>query len=157
MEEIREPREAKPQSKDYLPAWEMIAVGFGDVLVLIAFAVIGRANHESPSPQGPVIGTLNTAMPFVVAWLFIGVITGAFSGKAMWPILRVVWRTALAAIIAAPIGVALRAALDAGPELIYFRMDWNFVAVAAGVTMLMLVVWRVIWSRVRRLWWPEVP
>jgi len=25
------------------------------------------------------------------------------------------------------------------------------------VTAALLLVWRVVWSRIRRLWWPELP
>jgi hypothetical protein len=32
-----------------------------------------------------------------------------------------------------------------------------FMAVATVFSTLALLVWRVIWSRVRRWWWPELP
>ncbi len=151
------PRERKPRGPDWLPTWEMIALGLGDTAMLIIFAIIGRSSHQSAPVEGPVIDTINTAMPFVVAWLVVGAIAGAFTGKALYPVTRVLWKTALAAIIAAPLGVALRSALAGGPELRLFAMEWSFVGVATGFTTALLVAWRVIWSRVRRLWWPELP
>jgi len=135
----------------------MVAVGLGDTAMLILFAALGRDSHQSVSAQGPVIGTINTAVPFVVSWLVVGAISGAFTGKAMFPIGRVIWRTLLAAILAAPLGVVLRSALRAGPELQFFEIQWSFMGVATGVTAGLLLAWRLFWSRLRRLWWPELP
>lgn len=151
----------KPHPPEWLPMWEIFAVGLGDTIVLIIFAIIGRAQHQVTSSVGPVLGTLNTAFPFVVSWLIIAGITGAFSGKAFYPLRRVIWRTVRASIPAAPIGVLLRAAFQAAPRQFYsFRWDSiepTFILVSLISTTLMLLVWRVAWSRLRRLWWPELP
>jgi hypothetical protein len=135
----------------------MVAVGLGDTAMLILFATLGRSSHQSVSEQSPVVGTINTAIPFIIAWLVVGAISGAFTGKAMFPLFRVVWRTLLASVIAGPLGVLLWSVLRAGPELQNFTMSWDFVGVATGVTSGLLLVWRVVWSRIRRLWWPELP
>jgi hypothetical protein len=154
-----EPR--KPHPPEWLPTWEIIAVGVGDTIMLIIFAAVGRATHSVESSAGPVIGTINTAFPFIVAWLALGGILGAFSGKALYPIPRVIWRTLRVSVIAAVLGVLLRVALLAAPRQFYsFRWDQiqpSFMLVAAGVTSLLLLIWRIGWSRFRRLWWPELP
>jgi Ca2+/H+ antiporter len=155
----QEPR--KPHPPEWLPTWEIFAVGLGDVIVLILFAIIGRASHDVASTAGPVLGTLNTAFPFIVAWLVLAAVLGGFSGKAFYPIGRVIGRTLLASILAAPLGVLLRAAIQAAPRQFYaFRWDSiqpSFILVATLSTSVMLLVWRVAWSRIRRLWWPELP
>ena len=150
--------EKKPRSPDWLPTWELIALALGDLIVFVAFAAIGRARHNLTAPEGDILATINTAMPFTVAWLVVGAATGAFHGKALYPLTRVLWRTFRAAVIAGPLGVVLRAALLAGPELRRFPIiPTSFLLVATGVTTLLLILWRVLWSRVRRLWWPELP
>src|SRR5712691_906623 len=98
----------KPRGPNWLPTWEIIALGLGDVAMLLIFAATGRASHDAPSDVGLVVDTINTAMPFIVGWLVVAAVAGAFSGKALYPLTRVLWKTALAAVIAAPVGVLLR-------------------------------------------------
>jgi hypothetical protein len=154
-------RPPKPQSPEWLPTWEIFAVGIGDAVVLIIFAIIGRGQHNVETSAGPVVGTINTAFPFIVAWLVLAAVLGAFSGKAFYPVPRVIWRTLRASMLAGPLGVLLRAAVQAAPREFYsFRWDSiepTFVLVATVSISVMLVVWRVGWSRLRRLWWPELP
>jgi len=151
----------KPHSPEWLPTWEIFAVGIGDVIVMLIFAAIGRASHEVTSSTGPVVGTITTAFPFIVSWLTLAAILGAFSGKAFYPVPRAAWRTLRASIPAAPLGVLLRAALEAAPKQFYgFRwdqIDLSFILVATVSTSVLLLAWRIGWSRFRRLWWPELP
>ena len=136
---------------EWLPRWEIFALGIGDFITIFLFAVIGRASHSMGGGERPFMETLDTTLPFVMAWLVVGAVGGAFSGKAMFPIKRVLIRTLLPALIAAPLGVVLRALLlDRWPAPIFY-------AISTGTIMLMMLVWRVIWSRFRRLWWPELP
>lgn len=150
-------RRPRPPAPDFLPAWELTALAIGDLIVFIIFAAIGQANHSIEPVGGPVLGAINTAVPFEVAWLIVAVLAGAFSGKALYPLRRVFIRTLLPALIAGPIGAVFWAATRGGPELRRFSLDPMFVLVATGTTAVMLVIWRVVWSRVRRLWWPELP
>lgn len=148
----------KPHSPEWLPTWEIIAVGLGDMAVLTLFAIIGRSSHGVLSQTTPVLSVLNTAFPFFVGWLSVGAILGAFSGKAMFPVSRVLIRTVRAALVAGPISVLLFYALRAvGQGFLFFSVQWSFMLVATVTTTIMLVIWRVIWSRFRRLWWPELP
>jgi len=152
---------SKPHSPEWLPTWEIFVVGLGDVIVLILFAAIGRAQHQVTSSSGPVVGTINTAFPFIIAWLVLAAALGGFSGKAFYPLSRVALRTLRASVLAGPLGVLLRAAVEAAPTQFYaFRWDTiqpSFILVATVSISVMLLVWRVAWSRARRLWWPELP
>jgi hypothetical protein len=143
------PPAVAPSNPDRLPTWEIIALAVGDLIALILFVIVGRESHQMEAAG--FVGTINAAMPFVTAWLITAAVLGAFSGKAMYPLLRVIGRTLLAGIVAGPIGVLLRAALlGRMPAPMFFL-------VATGFTALMLLGWRMVWSRVRRLWWPELP
>jgi len=158
-EQANTPR--KPHSPEWLPTWEIFVVGLGDVIVLIIFAAIGRAQHQVTSSDGPVVGTINTAFPFIIAWLVVAAALGGFSGKAFFPISRVALRTLRATVLAGPLGVLLRAAAQAAPTQFYgFRWDSiqpTFILVATVSISVMMLVWRLAWSRLRRLWWPELP
>lgn len=147
----------KKPGPDSLPRWEVIWLVFTDCAAILVFVITGRASHRIVSTSGPVIGAINTAVPFMVAWLVVGAVAGLYTGKALYPVVRVIWRTALAGLIAGPLGVVLREALTSGPELIYFEIEIPFLLVATGMIVGLEVVWRVVWSRIRRLWWPELP
>jgi len=134
-----------------LPRWELIALVLGDLLVLIVFAALGRSNHGLTAVDSSFRAVLNTAMPFVIAWIAGGLFTGAYQGQGLFPVGRTILRTLITAVIAGPLGTALRAAW------LEREISWMFMLVATGTISLMMVIWRLGWSRLRRLWWPELP
>ncbi|HLV44497.1 MAG TPA: DUF3054 domain-containing protein [Aggregatilineales bacterium] len=136
---------------DWLPRWELIALAVGDLIALIIFAALGRSSHNMDAGEGPLLAVLNTAAPFAVAWLLTGAAVGLYTGRALYPPGRVLLRTLLAGLIAGPFGVALRAVWLNRPII------WTFVLVATATSTLAMLVWRFAWSRLRRLWWPELP
>src|SRR5690606_41766562 len=94
---------------------------------------------------------VNPAAPRMLGSLLSGMLTGRYAATGLPPPRRVVLRTLLAGLIGGPIGVALRALWLGRPIIL------TFVLVATGTSMLMMLVWRLGWSRLRRLWWPELP
>ncbi len=148
------PAEAGPErraSPDWLPRWELAALAVGDLLALVIFAAIGGASHGTLSGDAPLLRVLNTAAPFMLAWLLVGMVVGVYQGTALYPVGRVVGRTLVAGILAGPLGVVLRALWLSVP------VSWSFMLVATGTSTLALLIWRVAWSRLRRVWWPELP
>lgn len=143
-----QPEEAARSDPDWLPYWEIIALALGDVIVLLLFAAIGRTSHAR---EGGFVGVVNTGMPFVTAWLVVALIGGAYSGKALYPLKRVILRTLLSALISGPLGVGLWAVFNGKLP------NWTFFVVATGSITVMMLIWRVGWSRLRHLWWPELP
>ena len=140
-----------PRGPDWLPTWELAALALGDFIVLVLFAAVGRGSHGLGASQRGVVATLNTAAPFMLAWLIVGIVVGTYRGKALYPPARVLARTLLAALIAGPLGVIFRALWLGRPVVI------SFILVATAVSGAFLAVWRLVWSRFRRLWWPELP
>jgi hypothetical protein len=143
--------ESPPANPDWLPRWELLALAVGDMVVLILFVLLGRASHSVGAGQGALMAFANTAVPFMLAWVLAGAVVGLYSGRALYPLGRVIGRTALAALIGAPLGVVMRA-LWLGRAVAP-----TFALVATLSTLLLMLVWRVGWSRLRRLWWPELP
>lgn len=135
----------------WLPTWELTVLALGDLLALVAFAAIGRSSHDLLQGQDALRGTLNTAAIFMLAWLLVGMALGMYRGTALYPLRRVIWRTLLAGLIAGPLAVLARALWLQRPVI------WVFMLVATAASTLALLVWRVLWSRVRRQWWPELP
>jgi hypothetical protein len=146
----QELRRRRPPGPDWLPTWELAALVVGDLLACIVFAAIGRASHNM-GDQGGLIAALNTAVPFLLAWLIVGMVLGLYRGTALYPLGRVVWKSLLNGLIAGPLGVAFRAIWLGHPVI------WTFVLVGTLSSALILTLWRVGWSRLRRLWWPELP
>lgn len=136
---------------EWLPRWELIALAVGDFIAMVIFAAVGRSSHNMDAGEGPLLAVLNTAAPFALAWLLAGAAVGLYTGKALYPPGRVLLRTLLAGLMAGPFGVALRAVWLARPIV------WTFVLVATGTSTLIMLLWRFGWSRLRRLWWPELP
>ncbi len=126
-------------------------MAFGDLIAIILFVVVGRSSHGFTETRNTVRVVLDTAVPMMVGWMLAGMALGGYRGTALYPLGRVVWRTLLVGAVGGPLGVALRALWLHRPVL------WSFVLVATGTSTLFLLVWRLGWSRVRRLWWPELP
>lgn len=60
----------------------VVIAALGDAVLLIVFAVIGRASHgeSGPTRVGP---TLATAAPFLAGWFVAASLLGAFSTRAL--------------------------------------------------------------------------
>lgn len=103
-----------------------------DLLLVVAFAAIGRASHEQGvfGPGG--LGLLQTSWPFAAALVLGWILTLAWRRPAA-PV-----RTGLGVWAVTVIGgMLLRTASDQGTAL-------PFVIVATVTLLLMLVGWRVI-------------
>ncbi len=136
---------------DMLPRWELFTVIGIEIVIYLVFAAVGRMSHTSGLS---LRGVLNTAMPFIIAWGIVGMMTGAFTGKAFYPPRRTLLTATATAILTGPLGVVLRTIWQ-GEELADIQV--SFIIVATSVTTFMIVVWRFLWSRIRRTWWTELP
>jgi hypothetical protein len=144
--------EAPARSAEWLPGWELVALFLGDLITLLMFGVWGQASHDLlRSSAAPFRAVVNTAAPFMLAWLIAAIPTGTYKGTALYPLTRVIWRTVLAGLLAGPLGVVFWAlARDHWPAPIFY-------VVTTGISTSVLLAWRVLWSRLRRSWWPELP
>jgi hypothetical protein len=136
----------------WLPAWEIVALFLGDVLTLVLFGIWGQSAHNLlQSSSSPLRAVANTAVPFMLSWLVVGIFIGTYKATSLYPLSRVMWKTVLAGLLAGPLGVVFWA---------LSRGRWPvpiFYVITTGLTTLMLLIWRVLWSRLRRAWWPELP
>lgn len=106
-----------------------------DVVLIVAFAVIGRSSHgEAFAP----LGLWTTAYPFLAGWALAFVVTQAWRRPfAVWPTGVVAW------LLTVAVGMALRVAtgqgvVDGNP------LPVSFVIVATIVLGVFLVGWRLV-------------
>ncbi len=139
------------RSTTLLPVWEMFALFIGDFATLIVFGVWGQFTHNLlADSEAPVRAVINTAAPFMLSWLAASAAAGTYRQTGLHPLTRTIWKTLLAGLLGGPLGVVLWA-LWRG-----HWPGWIFYVVTTGISTLMLLAWRVLWSRFRRLWWPEL-
>ena len=107
---------------------------FVDLVLVLAFVLIGRASHD----EDPVLGSLVTLWPFAV-----GLVAGWLVSRA-WREPLVIVRTGIPIwLVTVAIGMALRIASSQGVAL-------SFVIVATVVLGVFLLGWRGVAALVRR-------
>jgi len=113
-----------------MPLWTAAAL---DILLVLAFAAVGRASHDETSP---VIGVLSTAWPFLV---------GAAVGWALVRARSRRWPTRVGpgipvVVCAVLVGMLLRVVTGSGTA-------FSFVVVASVVLAVLLLGWRALAAR----------
>ncbi len=111
-----------------------------DIIVILLFTAIGREQHGMLSSLDAVMGTLNTAAPYVLGWLLVTPWLGAYRPKA-WASPMSAVKTPLIVFIPGIVAGALLRALFIGrfsPPIFY--------AVTAGFLVLMLLAWRLSYA-----------
>ena len=117
----------------------------GDVAALVVFALIGRRSHEEPASLASLV---ETAAPFVVAWLSVMAVAALTARAGVAPpgsgprdLVRSALRTWL---VAFPVAVLLRAAV-----LGRFS-PWTFYVVAFIAAFALIAGWRVAFALAER-------
>lgn len=128
-----------------------IILAAGDLLALLAFVLVGQADHNTINTANPLLGVLPNVAPLAGAWFVVAILLRAFPKSSQQPRLAVfLGGSALAWVIAAPIGLAIRMVwLGRGGIPIPFLL----VTLAAGGLFLLgwrLIYW-LIWLRPARL------
>ena len=116
--------------------WRLLA---GDALVLLGVVFVGLRFHEQTS----LARLPFTFIPWLLAWLIAGLPLGLFSGmRPGFAVLsgRILWAT----LLAAPLGVVLRAAWLGTAALPLFAL------ILGGVSALALLAWRVLYLLLSR-------
>ena len=111
---------------------------FADLVLVVIFAVIGRASHNEGILGDAGLGLRETVWPFAVALVFAWLVTLAF--RRPLAVLRTgvpIWLITVAA------GMLLRALSGQGTAL-------AFIIVATLTLLLFLVGWRVVAAAVLR-------
>ncbi len=128
--------------------WELLLL-VGDLVALFLFVLAGQMDHDLLPGANPLWYTLTRGWPFLLVWLVVGGLTGAFrlpTGASGWPLLRELGGRALHGwLIAAPLGVVLRA-LVLGRSVIPVL----FFLTTLGFGALFLLAWRLLFGLLYR-------
>ncbi len=119
----------------------------GDLVALAAFVLVGQADHSTLNTANPLLGALPNVVALATPWLIVAWLLRAFPRGAIAPTLAgFLGRSALAWVIAAPIGLVIRMVyLGRGGIPVPFLL----VTLAAGG--LFLLGWRLVfWLLVLR-------
>src|SRR5436853_5650399 len=107
----------------------------GDALAFLAFAAVGRASHSEAAGLDAILQVAGTAAPFALGWFVVAPLAGAFKAELAGNPRKMLRRTALAWLIAWPIGQALRALVrQSGIPL-------TFAIITLLTNMLLLLGW----------------
>lgn len=100
--------------------------------------LLGFISHsgESEMSIGRVAATF---VPFTLAWTLVSPWLGAYDPEKLKDI-KSIWRPALASLYAAPLGALGRSLVLKTPILVLF------VLIMGGVTAVLIVLWRTIFS-----------
>lgn len=112
----------------------------GDLLALLAFVLVGQADHRTLSASNPLLGALPNTLSLAVPWLLLAWVLRAYPRAGRAPSLpSFLGRSALAWVIAAPLGLAIRAVwLGRG------GIPIPFLLVTLGAGGLFLLGWRLV-------------
>lgn len=118
------------------------ALAAGDLIVLLLFVVIGQADHNTLNQSNPILGVLRNLVPLAVAWLVVAFLLQAYPRKSL-SIAQFMGRSALAWLIAAPLGLWLRSILQNRSVI-----PIPFLLVTLFIGGSMLLVWRLVFALV---------
>lgn len=119
--------------------WQALLFVAGDLLALLAFVYIGQRDHGLVDAANPLWGVLWAATPFVLAWLPVGVWLGIFPRATPANSRSFLIRSLNAWLVAAPLGVILRAFL-LGRAVI----PTSFLVATLGFGGLFVLGWRLL-------------
>ncbi len=106
----------------------------GDALVFVIFAIIGMRSHKESLT---VPSVLQVAAPFAIGWFLVSPFVGAFRRRITNQPGKMSLRTALAWLIAWPIGLLLRGLID------HEIPPVSFAIVTLITNTIFLQLWRV--------------
>ena len=116
-----------------------------DVLIFLLFATVGRASHAESLP---LLGIAQTAAPFLLAWLAVAPVLGAYRSALLTQPLPMAAQSLIAWIAACVLGLFIRSAW------LQREIILTFALVTFGVVAVLLVGWRTLfawWNRSRLL------
>jgi Protein of unknown function (DUF3054) len=112
----------------------------GDAMAFMAFAAIGRASHSEAAGPDALAQIIETAAPFTIGWFAVAPLAGAFRAEVARRPRRMLARTALAWLLAWPLGLLLRALIR------QTSIPLSFAIVTLITNLLILAGWRVAFA-----------
>lgn len=124
------------------PGTIAVIAAIGEVIILLAFAAIGRASHNHQG-QGPILGTLGTTAPFLIGWFAAAFGLGTYRASAFTGVVPAAILAARTWLAGGLIGLVLRSWLE------HKLVPVSFVAVTMLFNGVLLTGWRALLAAVR--------
>jgi hypothetical protein len=121
----------------------LLALILGDALAFLVFAAIGRGSHAEAAGLNALPQIVETAAPFLIGWALVAPFTGAYRAELITSAKGMLARTAVAWLVAWPLGLGLRALIRQSGIPISFALV-TFIAV-----LLIICAWRLAYLSVR--------
>lgn len=112
----------------------------GDALAFLIFAAIGRASHSEAAGFDAFLQVAETAAPFAIGWFVVAPFVGAFRPEIAANPRRMLARSALAWLLAWPIGLGLRALIR------QTGIPISFAIVTLITVLCILLLWRGVFA-----------
>ena len=130
---------SKPTNK--IEARRLWTVVFGDILVFIIFAVIGRQSHGEDTGLSAFLRVIWTALPFALSWFLIAPFMGAFRRELMNEPKQMARKTGQAWVAAWPLGVVLHFIFEQHLPTVVSALTFGLVTLVTNLVF--LFVWRI--------------
>lgn len=114
----------------------------GDLIALLLFVVVGQADHNTLNQSNPILGALPNLVALAIPWLIVAFLLQAYP-RNQTSLAQFMGRSALAWLIAAPLGLWLRSILQNRSTI-----PIPFMIVTLLVGGLMILGWRLVFSLV---------
>lgn len=115
-------------------------VVIGDLLVFLAFVILGGTEHGIIQPEALV----RTALPFAATWFVLSPLLGTYRFSMLSNVRSTAWRIPAIWLVCGIIAIVLRAWLTDR------TFQLSFAIVAIGVQAVLLLGWRLIFTVVGR-------
>ena len=112
----------------------------GDALAFMVFAALGRASHSEAAGIAAILQIAETAAPFAIGWFVVAPFAGAYRAELTQQPRLMLARSALAWLLAWPIGLLLRALIRQS------TIPLSFAIVTLITNMLILLGWRGVFA-----------
>ena len=124
----------------------ILIVALGDMALLVIFVIGGVVTHE-PDSAAPIGTVMRTLAPFSIAWFAAAVWIGVYRSDVIRSPRRALAQTFIAALIATPLAILLRAGLI-GRAVI----PTSFLAFTLALNTTLFLIWHggYAWWRARR-------
>ncbi|XP_002988031.2 uncharacterized protein LOC9656762 [Selaginella moellendorffii] len=122
------------------PSWgRVLVLAGGDLLALLAFASIGRANHGSSPLSWDIF---RTADPFIAGWLLGAYFLGGFGpeGQGLYGLRGATFSAIKSWGVSIPLGLVIRTLITGHTP------PQTFILISMGSTFVLLVSWRTLFT-----------
>lgn len=120
--------------------WHITVVVIGDMVVFLAFVILGKSEHEITLQ----LALLRTALPFAIVWFVASPWLGAYRSSILYHPRKMLWKLPIIWLLCAVVALLVRAFFTNQPLIL------SFMIVTIAIQGLLIVSWRGLFLIVTR-------